>query len=410
MDVPGLLAEDPDVLAKIALARESGKKIDGHAPLLKGRGLEVYAASGVSTDHECSERDEVMQKLECGMYVMIREGSAARDLANLISLVTPENERRFLFCTDDRHAADIMERGHINNNLRLAVAAGLDAVSAVRMATLNAAECYGLNDRGGIAPGRRADFVLMDDLENFRATACWIKGRLTAKDGVLAVPAEESGCRTLLGSLNMAPLPKNPFSVCVPSGKARVIGMRAHSLITDCLIRKVNTDADGEVSLKDNPGLLKIAVIERHHATGKRAAALLDGWYGLRGGAIATTIAHDSHNLIVAGDSEEDMLAAVHEEQRMGGGITMASGGKILCSLPLPLGGLMSSDPPAAVAEKQRELFALANAHYHIRHDVDAFMALSFLALPVIPRLKITARGLFDLSSFRFVSADAEKD
>jgi len=410
MNVPGLLAEDPEVWAKLDLARAAGKRIDGHAPLLGGRDLEMYVAAGVSTDHECSERKEVMEKLECGMYVIIREGSAARNLAGLVSLVTPENERRFLFCTDDRHAADIMERGHISNNLRLAVSAGLDAVSAVRMATLNAAECCGLNDRGAIAPGRRADFALMDDLENFHCEACWIQGKLAAQHGRLASPLAEADASAMQASVNIAPLPEHPFAVRVPSGKARVIGMRPHSLITDCLIRPVRTADGGEVRLEDNPGLLKIAVLERHHATGKCAAALLDGWYGLRGGAIATTIAHDSHNLVVAGDNDADMLTAVREEQRIGGGIVMASGGRILSSLPLPIGGLMSDAPAGEVAQRLRELFALASSHYHIRGDVDAFMALSFLALPVIPSLKITARGLFDLPSFRFVSVDAEQD
>ncbi len=206
--------------------------------------------------------------------------------------------------------------------------------------------------------------------------------------------------------MNMAPLPASPFYLRVPSGRARVIGIRPHSLLTDSRIRDVRTAPNGNVDLSLNPGLLKIAVIERHHATGRMAVGLLED-YGLRGGAIATSIAHDSHNLVVAGDNEEDMLAAVREAELLGGGIVMVSGGRMLSELPLPLGGLMNDGEPVLVAARLRELFALAESHYHIREDVDAFMALSFLALPVIPSLKITARGLFDAEAFAFVDVDA---
>ncbi|MBP3731571.1 MAG: adenine deaminase [Mailhella sp.] len=407
MNVPGVMLGDSDVLDKLSLARDAGKVIDGHSPMLSGRELDLYAAMGVATDHECTTPDELAERVRCGMYVLIREGSAARNLAALLPAVNAENMRRCLFCTDDRHAADILERGHMDNSLRLAVAAGLDPVSAVRMATLNTAECYGLRDRGGIAPGMRADLALVSDLRSFRVLKCWAQGTLVAENGELTAPLERISPAPLLGSMNMAPLPARPFSVRVPSGRARVIGMRPHSLLTEYLVRDVRTASGGEVELALNPGLLKIAVIERHHATGKMATGLLEG-YGLRGGAIATTIAHDSHNLVVAGDNEDDMLAAVREAELLGGGIVMVSGGRLLCELPLPLGGLMSNADPAAVSARLNELFALASSHFHIREDVDAFMALSFLALPVIPSLKITARGLFDVNSFTFASVDAE--
>jgi len=213
----------------------------------------------------------------------------------------------------------------------------------------------------------------------------------------------------LKSSVNLAPLPEQPFTVKVPSGKARVIGLLEHSLITECRVQDVAVREGGEVVLADNPGLLKIAVIERHHATGKMGVGLLDAQYGLKGGAIATTIAHDSHNIVVAGDDENDMLLAVREMERIGGGIVMASKGKVLAELPLPIGGLMSDRPAAEVAQKLEELLALARDHYHIWEGADAFMTLSFLALPVIPHFKITARGLFDLGTFSFVDVDAEK-
>ena len=409
MNVPGLLGGDLDVLEKMRGTLAAGRVIDGHAPMLSGKDLEAYAALGVHTDHECSTVEEMKERIACGMYVLLREGSAARDLLKLLPALTPENQRRCLFCTDDRHVSDILRRGHIVNNLRLAVSAGLDPVSAVRMATLNAAECYGLNDRGGIAPGRRADLVLVDDLAEFNVHACWAKGELVAREGRMLHELSVSDESRMRNSVVLAPLPERPFSVRVPSGKARVIGLLPHSLITECRVLPVKTAPDGEVELALNPGLTKIAVLERHHATGKIGTGLLDGRYGLQNGAIATTIAHDSHNIVVAGDNEDDMLCAVREVERLGGGIVMASGSRVLAALPLPVGGLMSDCPAEEVSAKLKELLALASSHYHVWEGADAFMTLSFLALPVIPHFKITARGLFDVDAFAFVDADAER-
>lgn len=409
MNVPGLISGDADVLEKMERTLAAGKVIDGHSPMVLERDLEACAALGVSTDHECTTVEELERRVACGMYVLLREGSASRDLLRLLPGLTPGNQRRCLFCTDDRQPSDILERGHIINNVRMAVRFGLDPVSAVRMATLNAAECYGLRDRGGIAPGRRADLVLVEDLKDFRVLSCWAGGELVARDGrtlrsfFMVDPGE------LCFSVNLAPLPERPFSVKVPSGKARVIGVQAHSLITDCLVRSVVTEADGEVELARNPGLLKIAVLERHHATGKMGVGLLDGRYGLRNGAIATTISHDSHNIVVAGDNENDMLCAVREVERMQGGIVMVSESRLLASLPLPVGGLMSERPAEEVSARLNELLKLASSHYHIWEGADAFMTLSFLALPVIPRIKLTARGLFDVERFAFVDVDADR-
>ncbi len=409
MNVPGLLSGDDDVLEKLERTLAAGKVIDGHAPLLSGAELDVYAALGVRTDHECTTVEELQARVSRGMYVLLREGSASRDLLKLLPGLTPENQRRCLFCTDDRQPADILRRGHIVNNVRMAVAAGVDPVSAVRMATLNAAECYGLRDRGGIAPGLRADLVLVEDLESFRVLSCWAGGELVAKEGRMLRSLPQRNPGELYRSVVLAPLPERPFSVRVPSGRARIIGLLPHSLITECLVRPVQTTADGEVELSLNPGLVKIAVLERHHATGKIGVGLMEGRYGLRGGAIATTIAHDSHNIVVAGDDEEDMLFAVRELERMEGGIVMVSGKKVLSSLSLPVGGLMSENSAEEVAGRLKKLLEVASSHYHIWEGADAFMTLSFMALPVIPRLKITARGLFDTDTFSFVDVDAER-
>jgi len=409
MNVPGLLNGAPDVLAKIAAARDAGKVIDGHAPMLSGSMLDAYAALGVNTDHECTTPEELRDRVARGMYVLLREGSAGREVKKLLPGVTAGNSRRCLFCTDDRQPADILERGHINGILKLAVEQGMDAVDAVRMATLNAAECYRMYDRGAIAPGRRADLVLVRDLKDFDVLACWAGGELVAREGRMlrALPMLHPG--DLQSSVNLASVPEDPFRVKTASGKARVIGLLPHSLITECRVQEVRTGPDGVVRLADNPGLLKIAVIERHHATGKMGVGLLDARYGLKGGAIATTIAHDSHNIVVAGDNEDDMLMAVREMERIGGGIVMVAGGKVLNELALPIGGLMSDRPGEEVAAKLMELLKLAADHYHIWEGADAFMTLSFLALPVIPHFKITTRGLFDGDSFSFVDVDAEK-
>lgn len=409
MNVPGLVAGDDDVLEKMARTLAAGKVIDGHSPMVSRSTLDVCAALGIGTDHECTTVEEMEERIARGMYVLLREGSASRDLQHLLPGLTPENQRRCLFCTDDRQPSDILERGHIVNNVRMAVRFGIDPVSAVRMATLNAAECYGMRDRGGIAPGRRADMVLVEDLKDFRVLACWAGGELVAKNGGMLRSLSMADPGSLCKSVVLAPLPEHPFSVRVPSGRARVIGLRPHSLITDCLLRSVETGADGEVELARNPGLLKIAVIERHHATGKMSTGLLDSRYGLKNGAIATTIAHDSHNIVVAGDSEADMLSAVREVERMQGGIVMVSQGKVLARLPLPVGGLMSDRPAEEVSAGLNELFALASSHYHIWEGADAFMTLSFLALPVIPSIKLTARGLFDVDRFTFVDVDASR-
>jgi adenine deaminase len=378
--------------------------------MVAGRELDTCAAMGVGTDHECTTPEELQNRVARGMYVLLREGSAARDLLRLLPGLTSHNQRRCLFCTDDRQPADILERGHINSHLRIAVQAGMNPVDAVCMATLNAAECYGMHDRGAIAPGRRADLILVEDLKDFQVLACWAGGELVAQNGQMLHSLTMMDAGVLRSSVHLAPLPKQPFSLYVPSGTARVIGLNAHSLLTECRKESVVTDEHGEVWLKDNPGLLKIAVLERHHATGKIGVGLLEGRYGLRDGAIATTIAHDSHNIVVAGDNEADMLFAVQELERMGGGIVMVSCGKVLGKLALPIGGLMSDRPAAEVAEDLKKLLALADSHYRIWEGADAFMTLSFLALPVIPSLKITARGLFDVDRFAFVPCDAQSE
>lgn len=445
MDVFGVINQDKEVVDKINLAKQYGKLIDGHSPAIDTDTLDSYVLAGIKTDHECTNLSEVCDRLRRGMYVLLREGSAAHDLLNLLPAVNAFNAPYCLFCTDDRHVADIVKRGHINTLVRMAVEAGLEPIQAIRMASLNIAECYGLKGKGSLAVGMEASFMMVNSIKDFIPHAVFIKGKKVAEHGKmldfvdeqlqknakelsetkeLPVLKELVGVKELselkelsetkeLESLTLAMrdsinivMPSN-FDIPVASGKARLIKVCAHSLFTECEIASVGVDNNGNFDFSKNKGILKIAVIERHKKTGKIGLGLLHEQYGLKNGAIATSIAHDSHNIVVVGDNDADMFLAVHTLEEMGGGIVMTSQGKIIASLELSIAGLMSEEDGKNVAEKLEELLSLAKSHYHIWDKADAFMTLSFLALPVIPQLKITASGLFDMNVFSFVSVDA---
>ena len=403
MNVPGILNGNPEACSKIAAALNLDKPVDGHAPLCTGADLEAYARAVIRTDHECTTSSKLRERISLGMYVSISEGSLARNRLPLIENLIADLSRRCSFCTDDRHLADTLERGHINGMLAMAVEAGIHPVDAVRMATLNTAECYGLQDRGVIAPGRRADLLLLDNLDDFSPLAVWTKGRLVARNGSLVIGAPKQNADTV----RIAPVTAESFDFKAPSEKARMIGLLPHSLITEEEIASVKTLRDGTVRLSDNPGLVKLAVVERHRRTGRIGTCLLDPAYRLRGGAIATSVSHDSHNIVVAGDDEEDMALAVQKIEEMQGGIVMVSKGKVLDALPLPVAGLISDGTPEETAATIRRLTKLAHGHYGISQDSDAFMTLWLLALPVIPYLKHTTKGLFDVTRFDFVPNDA---
>ena len=401
MNFPGVICKDPDVFSKLDLALSRGKRVDGHAPGLSGRDLDAYVAAGVSSDHECTSVEEVRDRISRGMFVHLRQGSAARNLAALLPAVTLAGLRRCMFCTDDAHPETLVTEGHMDRHLRLAVAAGLDPVLAVIMATLNIAECYGLN-KGAIAPGREADFVLMQDLKEFKAQQVYVKGKLVAEKGRMVRETPLHPSEALMQSVRIAPLADDAFTLRVASGRARVIGVQPGSLLTRDLERDVELDADGAFDPANNPGLNLLAVVERHHATGKIGLGLVEG-YGVKGGAVASTVAHDSHNIVVAGDNVADMRLAVETLSGQGGGIVICRAGAVTATLPLPVGGLMTTATVAEVNEDLTRMTRTAHADMGIPADVDPFMTLSFLSLPVIPALKLTARGLFDVQSFTFV-------
>ncbi len=401
MDYPSVIEGKPEILEKILTAEKRGKIIDGHGPMLVGKEANAYAAAGVRTDHECSTVDEMNDRLANGMYVLLREGSAARNLRALLKGVTSENSRRCAFCTDDRQPEDLVEYGHIDNHLRIAVEEGIDPITAIQMATINAAECYKLEKTGALSPGYWADFAVVDNLKDFNVLATYYRGKKAAENGKPLFRFPENSRNVYMGKVNVKDFTAGSFSLKLDSDIARVMRLKSMSLFTEKAIRKVHRSRTGFFEYHPDLDILKIAVVERHHATGNIGLGLVEN-YRLRGGAIASTIAHDSHNIIVIGDNDEDMYKAVMELIRVNGGITLCSEGSILDTLELPIAGLMSGRPLNEVYKKIKEMHRTAFEILGVNRDLDPFMTLSFLALPVIPELKLTDKGLFDVRSFKF--------
>jgi adenine deaminase len=402
MDYPSLLAGDDGVLDKILLATDRGMPIDGHGPMVLGKELNAYAVSGVGSDHESSTLDEMRERLRAGMYCLIRQGSAAQNLPDLIHGVNESNSRRCMFCTDDRHPQDILSEGHIDNHLRMAVARGIDPVTAVQMATINTAEAYGLEGTGALAPGYRADIVVVDNLSDFKVKEVYVGGKRVAHDGQADFSVPETDSSKVRNTVHVKGFGIDNFRLRLDSDIARVIRIQPQSLITEEVTRKVNIDEGGYFTFHPRLDVLKMAVVERHHATGNIGLALVEN-YRLKKGAVALTIAHDSHNIIVVGADDRDMYAAVQELLRAGGGITLVLDGKVLDTLELPIAGIMSDRPADYVSEKLEGMYALATETLGVNRDLDPFMTLSFMALPVIPELKLTDMGLFDARNFEFV-------
>jgi len=398
MDFPAVLQGEEAMLDKLLLSRQ----IDGHAAGLTDNDINVYGTAGILTDHECVTKDEMTARIERGLYVMLREGSVAKDLHALLEGVTEQNAHRCLFCTDDKHLDDLIEEGSVDHNIRTAIRSGINPITAISMATLNAAQCFGLHQKGAIAPGYDADFVVLDNLEEFTIAEVYKGGQLAAKDGRYAGPVQEdSETATVRDTVRIAGLSTENLQIPMEANaSAHIIGINPNKLITEHLIEKVPV-AGGYFVSDAASDHLKIAVIERHRATGNIGLGIVKG-LGLQDGAIATTVAHDSHNIIVVGTNDEDMLAAIRALQELQGGLAVVQNGKVLASLSLPIAGLMSDQPFPAVynqlkAIDQGLLQIGAPTHFN------AFLTLSFLSLPVIPHLKLTDRGLFDVASFRHI-------
>lgn len=405
MNFVGVVMGDEECLAKIQAAHDAGKIVDGHAPEIQGESLNAYAGAGIKTEHECTTVEDMLRKIDSGMYIQLRQGSATRNVATLVKGVTPQNMRRCVFCTDDRHIDSLLYEGHLNYNLKIAVENGLDPVSAVIMATLNAAECYGLKGYGAIAPGYAADIVIMNDLKDFAADMVFFKGELVARQGKPLFEAKAKPDYRVLNTVRVKEVTPADFEIYSNSDKVHAIGLIPANVVTKKEVVQVKRNPDNSVIIKDTD-LLKLAVVERHKNTGNIGKGLIKN-YGLKNGAIAQTIAHDSHNIIVLGDNNEDMALAVNSLRELGGGLIIVSQGKVLGSLKLEVAGLMTAQPIEKVNEEFQKMIKLAHS-LGVSKEVEPFMTLSFLALPVIPSLKLTDKGLFDVDKFAFIPLEAE--
>ncbi len=398
MNVPGFLFGDPGVRGKVESARRRGVPMDGHSPLLAGLDLNAYVGAGIRSDHECLSRGEAEEKVRRGMSIWIREGTAAKNLDDLLPLVTPSNSERFAFATDDRHPWDLLAHGHVDHHVRRAIALGLDAVLALRLASWSCARHYGFGDRGAVAPGFRADLLTFESLEEFRPDLVVLAGRRVAKGGRLLEEIRSS--RMDEGpAFRVAGFSSDRLRIpAAPGAAIRVIEVRAGSLATGASTAPAKVEAGAAVA---DPArdLLKLAVVERHRGTGNVGVAFARG-FGLARGAIASSVAHDSHNIVVLGADDLSMETAVRRTAEIGGGVVIAEGAQPVAEVPLAVGGLMSNASMGEVDAAERTANEAARA---LGATMDhPFMTLAFLALPVIPELKLTDRGLVDVTMFDF--------
>jgi len=401
MDYPSVINGNIEILNKMDLAKR--KIVDGHAPGLMNKELNAYMINGVKTDHECSTIDEMKARLNRGMYVSIREGSASKDLNKLISGVNEYNYRRCLFCADDKNPEDLVNKGHINHNVKLAIKAGIDPITAIQMATINASECYRLRDIGGIAPGYDADLLILSDLENFKIDKVYKKGNLVYENGKILFKTENIVDENVLNTVNMKKVELKDLVLKLNSDIAYVIGVEPFSLITKKSVRKVSINDSGEYINNEYLDICKMAVIERHHATGKVGLGLVEN-FSLKNGAIATTISHDSHNLVVIGDNDEDMLVAINRIKELNGGIVIVRNQEIKHELQLNIAGLITDKSLKEVESKLSKMLTYSFEELEVNKEINPFMTLSFMSLPVIPSLKLTTRGLFDVDKFEFIN------
>ena len=400
MNFPGVLFKVPEVLQKVEAARRLGKPIDGHSPGLSGLDLNAYLAAGPSSDHECTDLEEAKEKLRKGMYIMIREGSAAKNLEDLAPIVNDTSLRRLLLVSDDRHPQDLLRQGHLDHIIRTAISLGIRPLSALTMATLNPAEYFGLKGRGAIAPNYWADMIVVDDLEEFRVEKVFKKGDLVAENGEMVVDIAPYSDPGVEETVRITSVEANAFRIQATGANVRVIELIPGQILTKGLSLKPKV-RNAEIIQDLERDILKLAVIERHHASGGMGLGLIRG-FGLQRGAFASSVAHDSHNLIIVGTNDADMATAARAIAGMEGGFVAVAGEKVLAQLALPIAGLMSNRP---IDEVVARLSALQEALRSMGCQLEnPFMALSFLALPVIPELKLTDRGLFDVLKFSFVN------
>lgn len=404
MNYVGVVSGDKGVMDKINSANAKGKVINGHAPLLSGRDLDKYIAAGIRDDHECSSADEARERIRKGQRVMIRNGTAARNLSGLLPLFDEPWNRRCLLVTDDKHAADLIANGHIDDIIRLAVKAGKSAVTGIRMATLQAAEAFGLKNEGAIAPGYSANIVLLDDLDSVAVSTVYHLGKEVVSEGRLAEftsPAVSTALKErVLNSFNLAPLCEKDFHITASGNrKCRVINLVKDQLITEEALLDVDFGKNNGIDTEKD--ILKLAVIERHKNTGHIGLGFIHG-IGLKEGAIAASVSHDSHNLIVIGTSEREMAFAANRVRELGGGMAAVKNGEVLSEMPLPYAGLMTDASVSEVA-RQNEAVRKSVHTLGVPEDIEPFMTMAFVSLPVIPKIKMTTHGLFSSDKWAIV-------
>ncbi|XPV75659.1 MAG: adenine deaminase [Desulfovibrio sp.] len=393
MNVPGVLFGDEGVHAKLQAAEDEGRIIDGHSPLLRGKDLSAYICAGPKNDHESTDPDEGLEKLRKGMHLLMREGSSEHNMKDLLPVLNDYNSQNISFISDDRHASDLLNKGHMDHSVRTAIAEGVPALRAIQMASINTARHFGLDGHGAVAPNYRADFVLLNDLDTFDIHEVFLSGAPVSQ-----LSFEPETRAKVENTMNVAKISADTFAMPEGEGKIRVIGLIENQILTEHL--ELDPKMEGARPVADEErDILKLAVLERHHGSGNCGLGFVQG-LGLKNGALASSYAHDSHNLIVAGTSDANMELAAKHCVKIGGGFVAVQDGKVIAELPLPIAGMMSDKPAAEVV---KGLDALHGACHEMGSPLaDPFMALSFLSLPVIPSLRVTDMGLVDVNKFDF--------
>lgn len=409
MNYPGVLSEDADVLKKIEDSIEAGKVVDGHAPLLSGKDLDKYISKGVSSEHECTSWEEGLERIRKGQWLMIREGTAAKNLEALLPAFDEPYNKRCLLVTDDKHPADLINEGHIDSIIKKAAKLGKSTAVAIRMASLQAAQRFELSYRGAIAPGYVADIIIADNIDNLNIIDVYRDGKKVVENGEVLPFAEPVVEQTILDkvckSFNLAELSAEDFAVLAGGpANARIIKVIPGQIITDQVIESIDLNTNSGIDVDRD--ILKLAVIERHHNTGHIGLGFIKG-LGLKGGAIASSVSHDSHNLIVVGTNDKDMAIAANEVKNNCGGNVVVKDGKVVSMMPLPVGGLMSDKDVYETAKLNKEIRDAA-ASLGANEGIEAFMNMAFVSLPVIPHLKMTTTGLVDVDEFKKVSLFVE--
>lgn len=403
MNYPGVIANDPDTMAKISDARKLDKIINGHAPLLSGKDLDKYIAAGISDDHECSTAKEAKERIRKGQWIMIRQGTAAHNLKDLLPLFKDPYNRRCLLVTDDKHPADLLADGHIDNIIRQAIYYGEKPEVALRMATLQAAQCFGLKWRGALAPGYRADIVVVDDLEKVKISEVYLKGETAfSKEGLkdFEKPVVPESLQSIVrDTFNLKELKPSDFMIEKKGEKCRVISVIPGQILTDEVVEEINFDENNGVDIERS--IIKLAVVERHHNTGHIGLGYIKN-LGLMQGAIAASVSHDSHNLIVAGADASDMALAANTVREMGGGCAVVCNGEVISEMPLPIAGLMTDMSAVTIADLNEEIRHQAKL-LGTNSDIEPFMNLAFVSLPVIPTLKMSTNGLVNVLEWKQV-------